>query len=228
MAKPVKLISTADYKTNGVKFLNYGPSGVGKTKLIATMDHPVIISAESGLLSLSDYDIPAIEINSMGDLVDAYKWLVGSTEGKAFPDIAVDSISDLGEVLLSDFKKVFKDGRQAYGKMGDEIADMIRKFRDLKGRNVYFIAKEKRIIDEGTGFVSFAPNLPGVTMMQNLPYFYDVVTAMQYGKAKDGKVPRVLQTAGNRTYVAKDRSDKLDLMEQPNLSKLIKKIKGEM
>ena len=36
----------------GVKILCYGEAGVGKTVLLATLPRPVLISAESGTLSL--------------------------------------------------------------------------------------------------------------------------------------------------------------------------------
>ena len=56
---------------NGLKMLVYGASGAGKTRLCATTGAPtVIISAESGLLSLRDSDIPVIEVQTLEDVFE--------------------------------------------------------------------------------------------------------------------------------------------------------------
>ena len=56
----ISLRNTRDVGTAGVKVLVYGHAGAGKTSLIRTAPNPVILSAEAGLLSLSDLDIPYI------------------------------------------------------------------------------------------------------------------------------------------------------------------------
>lgn len=210
-----------------MKGLGYGDSGIGKTTLIATMPDPIIISAEKGLLSLSHVDIPVIEVRTLAEITDAYKWVKSSTEAEQYQSVAVDSISDVAEVLLANYKKGMKDGRMAYGKMGDDVAEMIRRFRDLDDKNVYIIAKIKRQVDELTGMVTFVPSIPGQTMLQNLPFFFDLVFVMRYAKGKDGKKGRFIQTEGDAQYIAKDRSNRLDQMESPDLGQVISKMKGE-
>lgn len=210
-----------------MKGLGYGESGIGKTTLLQTMPEPIIISAEQGLLSLSHVDLPVIEINSFAQMIDAYKFLRDSKEALKYNSIGFDSISDLSEVLLTEYKGQFKDGRQAYGKMADDTADAVRRFRDLARYNVYMIAKLKRQVDDLTGAVTYVPSIPGQQMLQNLPYFFDLVFIMRYDKDKDGKKIRVLQTEGDRQYIAKDRSNKLEKIEPPDLGAVIRKMKGE-
>lgn len=62
---------------NGIKCLLHGFSGSGKTYSISTIPGRVIVlSAESGLLSLKDFDnIDAIEINNINELREAYEFL---------------------------------------------------------------------------------------------------------------------------------------------------------
>lgn len=199
---------------------------MGKTTLASTLTGVVILSAEHGLLSLADYNIPVIEIKSVTHLTDAYNWLSSSDEASGFESVCIDSVSDVSEVLLAGYKKKVKDPRQAYGMMNDEIADMIRKFRALQ-KHVYFIAKLRRLVDEGTGKVDFVPSLPGVSLMQNLPYFFDLVCAMRFGKNDAGKKIRYLQTEGDLQWIAKDRSGRLDKKEGPDLGAIISKMKGE-
>lgn len=46
----IQLQSTSGLHANGVKVLVYGKAGAGKTSLIPTLPHPVVLSAEGGLL----------------------------------------------------------------------------------------------------------------------------------------------------------------------------------
>lgn len=219
----MKITNTKDYVSQGVKLLVYGQSGVGKTFLCSTAPSPIILSAESGLLSLVDFDIPVIEIMSLSALVDAYKWCATSDEAAAYQTICIDSLSDIAETVLSGHIKNTKDPRQAYGAMADDMAAAIRRFRDLKGRHVYFSAKIKRVTEDSTGISSFMPGVPGQMLLQNLPFFFDEVFVYQYKKVGKTK-QRWLQTDGDRQYVAKDRSGKLESMEKPDLTHIIDKI----
>ena len=81
---------------HGVKGLIYGRSGVGKTRLMATLPSPIIISAEGGLLSLRQEKIPAIEIKTLDDLNRAHEYLTGPA-GANYHSIGVDSISEIAE-----------------------------------------------------------------------------------------------------------------------------------
>jgi hypothetical protein len=218
---------TCDVDVQGLKVLTYGASGVGKTKMCATLPDVLVISAEKGLLSLKEENLPYVEVTSVKGLKDVQKWAKTSKEATQYKSLAIDSISDLAEVLLAEYQPQFKDGRQAYGKMNEDLAEAIRLFRNLVGYNVYFIAKEKRLVDEASGLVSFIPSIPGIQMMQNLPYYFDLVTVMRFGSKKDGVVERYLQTEGDRQYIAKDRSGVLEKKEQPNLQNILSKIVGE-
>ena len=143
MTWAIKLTSTKQAaQLNGLKVCVYGASGAGKTRLCATTGAPtVIISAESGLLSLRDTDIPVIEVQTLQDVFDAYQFVSQSAEAQHFEWVCLDSISDIGEAVLSAEKKTSKDPRQAYGAMADQMHELVRAFRDLPGKNVYFSAK---------------------------------------------------------------------------------------
>ncbi len=132
----IRLQTTRDIAVQGVKLLVYGAAGAGKTSLVRTLPKPIVLSAEGGLLSLADEDIPFIEISSVSDLQDAYSWLTGE-EGSEYQSICLDSISEIAEVVLNYEKKHAKDPRQAYGAMQEQITDLIRAFRDIQGKHVY-------------------------------------------------------------------------------------------
>jgi phage nucleotide-binding protein len=222
----INVKTTGSLSANGVKVLVYGQAGAGKTSLIKTLPSPIVLSAEGGLLSIQDADLPFIEITSMTELQEAYTWLTSSDEAKAYKSVALDSISEIAEVCLNTEKKATKDPRQAYGAMQEQMADIIRAFRDLPGRHVYMSAKLEKTQDE-MGRVLYSPSMPGNKTGQALPYFFDEVLALRVEKDGDGNTQRALMCDSDGLWLAKDRSGKLDAWEAPDLSAVIAKIGGK-
>jgi phage nucleotide-binding protein len=222
----INVKTTGSLAANGVKVLVYGQAGAGKTSLIKTLPSPIVLSAEGGLLSIQDADLPFIEITSMTELQEAYTWLTSSDEAKAYKSVALDSISEIAEVCLNTEKKATKDPRQAYGAMQEQMADIIRAFRDLPGRHVYMSAKLEKTQDE-MGRVLYSPSMPGNKTGQALPYFFDEVLALRVEKDGDGATQRALMCDSDGLWLAKDRSGKLDAWEAPDLSAVFAKIGGK-
>lgn len=221
----VNLRNTNDVSISGVKLLVYGAAGAGKTYLIKTLPDPIILSAEAGLLSLQGTGIPYVEISNLATLTEAYEWLLDSNETKEFQCVALDSISEIAEVVLSYEKKTAKDPRQAYGAMADQMTDLIRAFRDLPGKHVYFSAKMEKTQDE-MGRLLYYPSLPGNKVGQQLPYFFDEVLALRVERDSEGVTQRALMCESDGLWLAKDRSGKLSPWEEPDLGEVIKKIGG--
>lgn len=207
----------------GVKILVYGQAGSGKTTLIKTLPQPIVLSAEGGLLSLQSADLPYIEITSIEDLRESYAWLTKSAEAKQYLSIALDSISEIAEVVLAREKTIAKDPRQAYGAMQDSMTEIIRGFRDLAGLNVLMTAKLEKSNDE-LGKNLYGPAMPGNKVGQSLPYFFDEVLALRIEKDGDGATQRGLMCDGDGSWLAKDRSGKLAIWESADLGAVIKKI----
>ena len=218
----INLKSTANLATNGVKVLVYGQAGAGKTTLVATMPNPIILSAEGGLLSIKDANLPYLEVTTMADLWEAYEWLTNEG-GKEYDSVVLDSISEIAEVVLNYEKKANKDPRAAYGAMQEQMADIIRAFRDLPNRNVLMTAKVEKTQDE-MGRVLYAPSMPGNKTGQSLPYFFDLVLALRVEKDADGAAQRALMCDSDGLWLAKDRSGKLGQWEAPDLGAIINKI----
>ena len=221
----INVKTTGSLSANGVKVLVYGQAGAGKTSLIKTLPSPIVLSAEGGLLSIQDANLPYLEIGSMDDLREAYLWLNGSAEAAVFQSVALDSISEIAEVCLNHEKKVNKDPRAAYGAMQEQMADIIRAFRDLPGRHVYMSAKLEKTQDE-MGRVLYSPSMPGNKTGQSLPYFFDEVLALRVERDSDGVAQRALMCDSDGLWQAKDRSGKLSAWEAPDLGAVIAKIGG--
>lgn len=219
----INLKSTGKLALNGVKILVYGQAGSGKTTLIASLPSPVVLSAEGGLLSIANTDIPYIEISSMADLKEAYIWLASSTEAAGFESVALDSISEVAEVVLQHELKKNKDGRAAYGEMNTTMTELIRAFRDLSGKHVYMSAKLEKSQDE-MGKILYNPAMPGKTLTQSLPYFFDEMLALRVERDAEGNTQRALLCDGDGLWLAKDRSGRLAKWEQPDLGAVIRKI----
>lgn len=222
----ISLKRTSSVHSEGIKLLVYGMAGAGKTSLIPTLPAPVVLSAEGGLLSIAGADVPYIEIANMGDLMEAYQWLTESAEAREFQSVALDSISEIAEVVLNAERKATKDPRQAYGAMQEKMSDLIRAFRDLPGRHVYFSAKLEKSQDE-MGRMLHAPSMPGNKTGQALPYFFDEVLALRVEKDAEGNTQRALMCESDGLWQAKDRSGRLDPWESPDLGAIIRKIGGE-
>ena len=221
----ISLKRTGGIENSFIKFCVYGDSGSGKTKLITTMPNVITISAEGGLLSIADEDLPYIEVSSLADLEEVYQWLTESEEGLAFDSVALDSISEVAEVVLSNEKKNTKDGRAAYGEMADKMTSIIRGFRDLPEKHVYFSAKMDKVQDQD-GRMIYGPSMPGKTLTRDLPYYFDEFFALRVEKDGEGNQWRGLLTAPDGMWSAKDRSGKLEQWETPDLGEIIKKIQA--
>jgi hypothetical protein len=225
----------------GVKCLTYGGSGVGKTMLMATAPVPILISAESGMLSLRrknlervygvntpqvDYDVKSIVVKTVDDLVAAHQWCRSHAWTNGFRTVGLDSISEIMEVILANAKRQVKDPRQAYGELIEKGSALVREFRDLPGLNVVVAAKMEYSKDEVTGISKYGPSVPGNKMGQAMPYFFDEVFHLGVNKDSAGNPYRYLRTQPDIQYEAKDRSGMLAEVEYPHLGAVFSKVLG--
>lgn len=228
--------------SNGVKMCVHGGSGHGKTLMCATAPKPVVISAESGLLSLNrqnieraygvgrpdiTYDLPVIVVTSLAELKEAYQLFAqpNSQMRQYCITICVDSISEIAEKLLHSLKITNKDARAAYGDMADQCMEVFRQFRDLP-YHVYMAAKQEQRADAADGVSRYTVSMPGKQLGPAVPYMFDEVFALGVGKTQQGGKFRYLRTDQDLQYDAKDRSGRLDEIEEPHLGKIIAKITG--
>lgn len=233
-------IQTPDGKPfDGAKILVYGAAGLGKTMLVATLPSPLLISAEGGDMSLRTrnletvfgygraditYHIPMIEIRNVNDLMDVYRWLTSSPESNQFASIAIDSLTEVAEIVLKNAKAQVKDPRQAYNEVLEKTMETVRKFRDLS-RHVLVTTHAAQIKDELTGIVKQGPSFPGQQLGPKLPHHFDFVCRIGVQKIESGpnagQYMRFLQTQPDLQNIGKSRCAALNTYEEAHLGKMI-------
>ena len=174
-------------------------------------------------MSIKDAGLDYIEVNSMDSLMEAFEYVAAS--GEKYASVVLDSISEIGEVVLIHEKRINKDGRAAYGEMAVQMTSIIRAFRDLAGKHVLMTAKVEKAQDE-SGRILYSPSMPGAKVGQQLPYFFDEVLALRVEKDAEGVAQRALMCDGDGIWLAKDRSGKLASWELPDMGAIIAKIGG--
>lgn len=235
----MKISSTMNVGIDRLKAIVYGKPGVGKTTLASTLPgRTLIISAESGLLSIARFDLPVfdITIDDSGSSVpiskrydrlsEVFKYLETDDAIKLYDNIFIDSLTEISQNLSEKLQAEFTDNKDTikmWGEYAKRMKAMIKAFRDLPYYNVIFSALEKEDQDEFKR-KSIKINVQG-SISGDIPAFFDEVFYYTIIDAEDGSSRRVLITQPNSKVVAKDRSGKLELVEEPNLSHIFNKIK---
>lgn len=235
----MRIISTNSINENKIKCVIAGLSGAGKTSQAATLKkaghRPLIISAESGLRSLSDFDIDYIDVtrDDAGNLIpkeqrikrlmDVYN-LVNTPEIKEkYDTLFPDSLSELCQLMFDGIRAQHPDNKDnmiVYGLLAQKMKDLLRAFRDIPGYHVVFTCLTKIEKDpEGRRFAGF--ELIG-SISDKLAGYFDEVLYLRINQ--EGK--REFVCSGTDSIVAKDRSGKLDKIEPGDLGKIFNKILG--
>ncbi len=118
--------------------------------------------------------------------------------------------------------------RGAYGLHGQEMISWLTNLQHAREKNIWFIGILEERLDEYNR-KNFAMQIDGNKTANELPGIVDQVITMAQIKAQDGSVRRafVNHTVNPYGYPAKDRSGRLEMIEEADLGKLMEKIKGQ-
>lgn len=247
----------------GIKAVIFGPSGIGKTSLMWTLnpDKTLFVDLEAGDLAIEGLQVDSIRPRTWEEFRDFAVFLGGPNPALRpdqpysqahydhvcgqFGDPAVlakydtyfiDSITVLGRLCFNWAKgqpealseKTGKpDVRGAYGLHGREMIASLTHLQHTRGKNVFFVG----ILDKKTddfGRQQWVPQIEGAKTGMELPGLVDQVISMVELRGDDG-VPRrafVCQTLNEWGFPAKDRSGRLNAIEEPHLGRLAEKIAG--
>lgn len=157
-----------------------------------------------------------------------------------YETVFVDSITVAGRLCLQWCKgqpqayseKTGKpDGRGAYGLMGQEMIGWLTHLQHTRRKNVWFVGILNEALDDFNRRV-FTLQVDGSKTGLELPGIVDEVVTLAEVKAQnpDGSASSyrafVCHTLNQWGYPAKDRSGRLDAIEEPDLGRLMRKIAG--
>lgn len=221
----MQIQSTQSATLQGIKGLVYAKAGMGKTYLATTCQAPFVIATEPGLLSLRKHNIPYVYCSTIAELLAVADWIAGSAEARQFRTYFVDSLSEVLELLLAAerLRVGQKEPRKAYNELAMQALELIRRFRDIPGPNIMFLAKEEYSQDD-TGALMFRPKFPGRAVGIEAPYFFDEVWQIFLYRAQDGKEHRAFRCHPTNQHEAKDRSGALEPIEPAHLETVFDKI----
>lgn len=216
----MKILSTSNINATKTNMLIYGESGVGKTVLASTLDAPtLIISLESGLLSLKKHKIDYIEVGNITEL----RKTLSEAQKSNYSNIYIDSLSSVSDLFFDYSKEKYPEDRQTmklYGNQLEMMTKFIRYCRDID-KNIFFTSLEKTTTDEiGRRFK--VPDLHGSISIK-APQYFDFVFNYQIVK-KDEEEKRFLITNKTEKSICKDRSGMLDKYSPPHLQQIMDKV----
>jgi len=232
----MKVTNTKQVELQKLRFLVYGSPGVGKTTLASTIDAPtLLISAESGLLSLSGKDIDVIDISTddNGDMIPkerrmerlgkVFQFLLEEKTRQKYDWVFIDSMTEISQNLVDQLSEVYPEKKESINMWGDyskKARALVKSFRDIPYYNIVFTALDKTEKDENNR--RFLQVDMAGKIGQQLPAFFDEVFYMGINKDNGD---RYLLTQPRENIVAKDRSGKLNMIESPNLKAIVAKIR---
>ena len=119
------------------------------------------------------------------------------------------------------------DMRGAYGLLGQEMIAWLTHLQHTRGKNVWFVGILDEKLDDFNRRV-FQLQIEGSKTGLELPGIVDEVITLAEIREADAEPYRafVCHTLNPWGYPAKDRSGRLDLIEEPHLGRLMEKIAG--
>jgi hypothetical protein len=242
----------------GAKALIVGPSGVGKTSLLRTLDpgRTLLLDIEAGDLSVQDFPVDVLRVVDWSTARDVacrisgpnpsfpptacysqahYEAVGGALDNlETYHTLFIDSITAVSRLSFRSAEQqpeAFsertgkKDARGAYGRHAREMITWLNQLQHTRGLNVIFVAILERVVDD-FNMATWQPQMEGSKTGRELPGIVDQIITMQFVDFGDGKPVRtfVCTSPNPWGYPAKDRSGRLEQIEEPHLGKLIDKL----
>lgn len=200
MSEKLEIVKAGELKTEKtINVLVYGAPGVGKTYFSCTAPNPLLISVESGDMTINDSSMD-VTISRNCNTVQKVRDSVSYAIKNNFKTIIIDSLTRYSEIFLDELLKSAGRDKATWDDFGAVSKHIQTMVWGLQGKeiNTIFICHEKDV-EEPTG-IKKRPSLQG-KLAQSIPGIVDVVAYLQ----SDSKGERVLNINDNPLYYAKHR-----------------------
>jgi hypothetical protein len=258
-----RIIPAAAHNTaaRGAKALILGPTGVGKTSLLRTLDpaSTLFVDVEAGDLAVQDIAIDTFRPRTWPECRDLAVYLAGANpavpSGAVYSDahyntvlpefgdqerlsrystFFIDSITAAGRLCFawaSQQPEAFsersgkKDLRGAYGLHAREMCAWLLHLQQARAVNIVCLGLLETVTDE-LNRTEHRLQMEGSRTSRELPAVVDQIITMHWVRFGDDVPIRALVCTSPNPWVypAKDRSGRLDQIEQPHLGKLFNKL----
>lgn len=240
----MQLSSTKLIRAKPQYVLVYGVSGIGKTSLAKSLpnNQTIILDAESGLTVLDGTDIDVFSLAAdehgalvpeeerLGRLIEFQNFLRTPEARAKYKYVFIDSLTEIAQNIQRHMKSQY-EGFKMWGEYADAMVDLIKFFRDLGCYNTVFTALEDFVEDKDDPNkpAMYMPNVVGRKAKDILLPCFDLVMRYVGVPSSDNTriESRVLVCNPTPKSQAKDRSGKLAATEEPNLMRVLTKIKGD-
>lgn len=153
-----------------------------------------------------------------------------------YQTIFIDSITEVGRLCFQwaqgqpdafSEKTGKPDIRGAYGLLGRQMIDWLKQFQHAPKASVWLVGLLNAVKDD-FGRVSHVMQIEGAKTALEAPGITDQVISMVQMQPEEGQPYRafVCHAVNPWGYPAKDRSGRLDVIEEPHLGRLMTKITG--
>lgn len=229
---------TDDVANAKVHTLNWGGTGVGKTRFIGTAPSPFVIAPENGLLTLHDLGIPYVSITDDMVIYDTVMAILDSAEAREVVEIddegnvvdfskietlALDSLWRLSELLMAELNDQGVSGFDMWGQLSTKLNRIVTRMQSLGYHTITTCGEAVKTdrLDESLKVPVL--NLSG-GFRDQAPYLFDLNLYMDIETRGRNQIYRTHTKPVNKR-TAKSRVELPAVITDPNFTDIIEQIK---